>query len=68
MAELVELLVPAALALCVVRFLLIVKRPSGATLPHPSKVPGLPMTGPASIAAAHAAITRRAPRPWWRVW
>jgi hypothetical protein len=67
MDELVGLVVPAALALCVVRFLLIVKPPSGAALPHPSKI-GLPSGGLASPAAAHAALTRRSARPWWKFW
>jgi hypothetical protein len=65
MIELVELLVPAALALCVVRFVLIVKPPSGAALPHPSKI-GLPSGGLASPAAAHAVLTRQSSRAWWK--
>jgi hypothetical protein len=40
----------------------------GVKLPHPSTVPGLPMAGPASINAAHAALNRgsQAPRPKFR--
>jgi hypothetical protein len=66
MTELVELLAPAALALYVVRFLL-VRPPSGATLPHPSKF-GLPTGGLASAAAAHAALAGRSSRAWWKFW
>lgn len=38
---------------------LILRRPPEAKLPHPSKVPDMPMAGPASPAAAHAAINRK---------
>jgi hypothetical protein len=37
---------------------LILRRPSSAQLPDPSQVPDMPMAGPASPAAAHAAINR----------
>lgn len=67
MLELVGLLVPAVLALCVVRFVLIVKPPSATALPHPSKI-GLPSGGLASPAAAHAALTGRSARAWWKFW
>jgi hypothetical protein len=68
MREFVELVIPAALALCVVRFLLAASTPGGAKLPDPSKVPGMPMAGPASIASAHAALSRQrsASRPKFR--
>lgn len=66
LVELVELVAPAALALCVVRFLL-VQPPSPKPLPHPSKI-GLPSGGLASPAAAHAALTRQPARPWWKFW
>jgi hypothetical protein len=67
MTELVGLLVPAVLALCVVR-LLLVRPATGAKLLHPSKVPGMPMAGAASPAAAHAALSRQrsASRPKFR--
>jgi hypothetical protein len=71
LVELVELLVPAALVLCVVRLVLVVRPPGGgAALPHPSKIPGLPMAGPATPAAIAAAINRgrSRPRPWWKFW
>jgi hypothetical protein len=55
----VELAAFAVFAAAVVRFALISRPPSPATLPHPSKVPGMPMAGPASRAAAHAAINRK---------
>jgi len=44
-------------------------RPAPSTkLPHPSKVPGMPMAGPATLAAAHAALSRQrsASRPKFR--
>ena len=54
---LVDLLwaVIAAVGLSVV---LMLRRPVGGQLPDPSKVAGMPMAGPASPAAAHAAILR----------
>jgi hypothetical protein len=55
---LVDLLwaVIAAVGLSVV---LILRQPSGARLPDPSQVAGMPMAGPATPAAAHAAINRK---------
>jgi len=38
---------------------LIVRPPPQRQLPHPSTVPGMPMAGPASMAAAHAVINRK---------
>ena len=65
----VVLLVAAALLLgCIVRVMVTVWPPPGVKLPHPSKVPGLPMAGPASPAAAHAAIMRRPARRSWKFW
>ena len=55
----IELLAFAVIAAGVVRFVLIVRPAPGAKLPHPSKVPDMPMAGPASIAMAHAAINRK---------
>jgi hypothetical protein len=43
----------------VLRVALIVRPPPGAKLPHPSKIAGMPMAGPASLAAAHAVINRK---------
>ena len=43
----VEVLAPAFLVLAVVRIALLVRPAPGATLPHPSQIPGLPMAGPA---------------------
>jgi hypothetical protein len=37
---------------------LMLRRPAGGQLPDPSQVPGMPMAGPASSQAAHAAILR----------
>jgi hypothetical protein len=56
----VELAAFAVFATGMVRFALIVRPPPPANLPHPSKVAGMPMAGPASPAAAHAAINRKA--------
>jgi hypothetical protein len=47
------------LAAAILRIALIVRRPTEAKLPHPSEVDGMPMAGPASPAAAHAAINRK---------
>jgi hypothetical protein len=47
----------AVLAGCAVRVALIVWPPARVKLPHPSKVAGMPMAGPASQQAAHAALT-----------
>jgi hypothetical protein len=58
---------PALIVLTLVRISLLVRAPVGDKLKHPSKVPGLPMAGPASAAAAHAAIMRRRARPWWKL-
>lgn len=55
----VELLAAAALAACVLRLALIVRPLPAGRLPHPSKVAGMPMAGPALQKAAHAAINRR---------
>jgi hypothetical protein len=54
---LVDLLwaVIAAAGLSVV---LMLRRPAGGQLPEPGTVPGMPMAGPATPAAAHAAILR----------
>jgi hypothetical protein len=41
------------------RTILMFRSPPGGALPHPSKVPGLPMAGPASTTAAHAALSRQ---------
>ena len=64
----IEVLAFAALVAGVVSVLLIVWPPPGAKLPPPSKVPGLPMAGPASPQAAHAALSRQrtAARPKFR--
>lgn len=59
MSLLVTLLAPAALIACLLRVALIVRPLPGAKLPHPSKVADMPMAGPASLGAAHAAISRR---------
>ena len=47
------------LAAGLVRLVLTVWPPPGAKLPDPSKVAGMPMAGPASQKAAHAAINRK---------
>jgi hypothetical protein len=67
MSELLELIAPAAVALCVVRFILVVKVPGGNDMPDPAKI-GLPSGSLASPAAAHAAVMRGQPtrRPWWK--
>lgn len=53
-------LIAAALGIAAVLRLALIARPlAGTKLPHPSQVPGLPMAGPASMAAAHAALTGR---------
>jgi hypothetical protein len=64
----IELLAFAGLLACIVRVALIVWPPPGAKLPHPSKVAGMPMAGPASQASAHAALSRQrsASRPKFR--
>ena len=53
-----------------VRFAVAMKPMPNKSLPHPSKVPLMPMAGPASMQAAHAALTRGrgAARPWWKFW
>jgi hypothetical protein len=55
----IELLALAIAVAAVLRVVLTVRQPSDAKLPHPSKVAGMPMAGPASIPAAHAAINRK---------
>jgi hypothetical protein len=59
MSRIIELVAGAALVACVLRLVLIVRPLPGAKLPDPSKVPGMPMAGPALQKAAHAVITRR---------
>jgi hypothetical protein len=54
----VELITVAFLVACIVRVALIVRPLPNARLPHPSKV-GMPMAGPASVRAAHAALSRK---------
>jgi hypothetical protein len=49
----------AAGAACVVGLVLRLRPLPGPNLPHPSKIQGLPMAGPASLRAAHAALGRR---------
>ena len=49
----------ALLAVYLVRITLIVRPVTGAKLPDPAKVAGMPMAGPASQKAAHAAINRK---------
>jgi hypothetical protein len=58
----------ASLAAAAMRCFLALRPIPQAKLPHPSKVPGMPIAGPASAAAAHAAIMRGAARPWWQFW
>jgi hypothetical protein len=48
----------AVIAAAGVSIVLIVRQPSSAKLPDPSTVAGMPMAGPSSPAAAHAAINR----------
>ncbi len=55
----VELVAGAFVVAGVLRVALIVWPVRGNGLPDPSKVAGMPMAGPASQAAAHAAILRR---------
>jgi hypothetical protein len=68
MVEAAVLIAAAALVACALRVILIVRPLPGAKLPDPSKVAGMPMAGPASINAAHAALSRRgsAARPKFR--
>jgi hypothetical protein len=54
-----EMLLAGAVIAPLVRVALIVRQPPGARLPDPSEVAGMPMAGPASQKAAHAAITRK---------
>jgi hypothetical protein len=54
-----ELVCIGLVVAAVLRVVLIVRPPPGAKLPHPSKIAGMPMAGPASMAAAHAAINRK---------
>jgi hypothetical protein len=59
----------AALSWTVMRCWLALRPMPQTKLPHPSKVKGAPMAGPASAAAAHAAINRRRRgRRWWQFW
>jgi hypothetical protein len=53
---------------CLVRVGLLLRPGPSATLPDPATVPGMPMAGPASVAAAQAAMSRRgsAARPKFR--
>ena len=50
---------------CILRIALLMRPTPGAKLPPPSKVPGMPIAGPASLSAAHSALSRSgsAPRP-----
>jgi hypothetical protein len=57
--EAVMLPAAAGLAATLLRVTLMARPMPGTKLPHPSQVPGLPMAGPASPAAAHAALTGR---------
>ena len=59
----------AAEAACVVGLVLRLRPAPTATLPHPSKIPGMPMAGAANLRAAHAALGRRgrAARPKFKV-
>jgi len=59
MTAAIVLLAAAMLVACMVRVALIVRPPPNGKLPHPSKIPLLPMAGPARQKAAHAAINRR---------
>jgi hypothetical protein len=64
----IELVGFAALVASGLRVALIVWPPAGAKLPDPSTVAGMPMAGPASQQAAHAALSRQrsAARPKFR--
>jgi hypothetical protein len=48
----------AVLAAAGVRFLLVMRPMPSSELPDPSKVAGMPMSGPASRQAAHASLRR----------
>jgi hypothetical protein len=65
-----NVLLIATVAASGVRLAVAMKRMPNNSLPHPSKVQGMPMAGPSSMQAAHAALTRGriAPRPWWKFW
>jgi hypothetical protein len=54
-----ELFAAALFVACMLRVALIVRPPPNSKLPHPSKIAGLPMAGPALQKAAHAAIIRK---------
>ena len=56
---LVEIVCIGLVVAPVLRVVLTVRPPCEGKLPHPSKVAGMPMAGPASIPAAHAAINRK---------
>lgn len=64
----IELVGFAVLAASGLRVVLIVWPLGGARLPDPSTVAGMPMAGPASQQAAHAALSRQrsAARPKFR--
>ena len=49
----------AGAAACLLRVWLLLRPVAAARLPHPSTIPGMPMAGPASMRAAHAALGRR---------
>jgi hypothetical protein len=49
----------AAGVACVLRVILMLRPVPGAKLPNPAKVPGMPIAGPASPAAVHAALGGR---------
>ena len=66
MDELIPLLATPALAMLVVR-LLLVRPPVPSGLPNPAKI-GLPSGRLASPAAVHAVLGGGAVRPWWRFW
>ena len=55
----ITILCIAAGVACLVNLALRLLPGPSASLPHPSTVPGLPMAGPASQQAAHAALSRR---------
>ena len=56
---LLEMLLAGGLVAGGVMIVLIVWPAPGAKLPDPAKVAGMPMAGPASQKAAHAAIIRK---------
>lgn len=56
---LVEAAAYGGMAACALRIWLLLRPVAGVKLPHPSTIPGMPMAGPASVHAAHAALGRR---------